>query len=145
MKLPVPESGLVIRYSYLWHAEHLEGREEGRKSRPAAIILTTRKKADNFVVTVLPITHTSPVQPEQAFEIPPITKQRLGLDGERSWIIVSEANRFVWPGPDLRPQPGKDMSTVVYGILPPKFFYALLKKYLSALRANRTGIVNRTE
>jgi hypothetical protein len=33
--LPKPEPGLVIRYSYLWHDEHRQGREEGVKDRPA--------------------------------------------------------------------------------------------------------------
>ena len=31
------------------------------------------------------------------------TKRRLGLDDARSWIMVTEGNRFAWPGPDLRP------------------------------------------
>ena len=31
MTLPTPEEGLVIRYSYLWHAEYREGRQEGVK------------------------------------------------------------------------------------------------------------------
>jgi hypothetical protein len=39
------------------------------------------------------------------------TKRRLGLDAEQSWIMITEANGFVWPGPDLRPVPGRDGST----------------------------------
>jgi hypothetical protein len=30
-------------------------------------------------------------------------------------------NRFVWPGPDLRPIPGS-RQTFVYGMLPPRLF-----------------------
>jgi PHD/YefM family antitoxin component YafN of YafNO toxin-antitoxin module len=36
--LPVPVPGLVIRYSYLWQAEHVRGREEGVKDRPCVVI-----------------------------------------------------------------------------------------------------------
>ena len=39
MSLPEPERGLVIRYSYLWKSEHDEGRDEGIKDRPCAIVL----------------------------------------------------------------------------------------------------------
>jgi hypothetical protein len=30
-------------------------------------------------------------------------RAHLGLDAERCWIMVTEINRFIWPGPDLRP------------------------------------------
>jgi len=45
-------------------------------------------------VTVLPISHTPPANPALAVEIPHETKRRLGLDDERSWIVLTEANRF---------------------------------------------------
>ena len=38
MALPKPVAGLIIRYSYLWYREHLEGRDEGQKDRPCAIV-----------------------------------------------------------------------------------------------------------
>jgi hypothetical protein len=34
--------GLIIRYSYLWYREHLEGRDEGQKDRPCAIVAALR-------------------------------------------------------------------------------------------------------
>jgi hypothetical protein len=58
--LPKPEPGLVIRYSYLWHAESLEGREEGSKDRPCALVLAAMSKDGSMIVTVLPITHSEP-------------------------------------------------------------------------------------
>ncbi len=97
MTFPRPVPGLVIRYSYLWAAEYARGQEEGVKDRPCAIILATAE----HVVTVLPITHAPPADASMAVEIPPATKRRLGLDSERSWVVLSEANRFIWPGPDL--------------------------------------------
>ena len=37
--LPIePKVGWVFRYSYLWHWQHLDGREEGDKDRPAVVL-----------------------------------------------------------------------------------------------------------
>lgn len=42
---------------------------------------------------VLPITHTPLDKDKDGVEIPLLTKRRLGLDEERSWIITTELNR----------------------------------------------------
>ena len=102
MSLPEPVPGLVIRYSYLWRSEYERGQEEGNKDRPCAVILVVTDNEGNHIVTVLPITHTPPSSAASAVEIPYATKQRLGLDAERSWVILTEVNRFIWPRPDLR-------------------------------------------
>ncbi|WP_428536206.1 hypothetical protein [Rhodopila sp.] len=94
MPLPTPERGLVISYAYLWRSEHEQGREEGVKDRPCAIVLAVEDSPDGYLVTVLPITHSPPAIPEAAVEIPAATKRRLGLDDARSWIVVTEGNRF---------------------------------------------------
>jgi hypothetical protein len=109
---------LVIRYAYLWKAEQQHGQEEGRKGRPCAVILVTAEDQGDRMVTVLPITHTPPANSALAVEIPHATKRRLGLDDERSWILLTEANRFAWPGPDLRPTQPADLASVAYGLLP---------------------------
>ncbi|HLZ84701.1 MAG TPA: growth inhibitor PemK, partial [Caulobacteraceae bacterium] len=107
MAFPQPLPGLVIRYSYLWHSEHLEGHEEGQKDRPCAIIASIRvDAAGDTRVLVLPVTHTAPTHAGVAVEIPTAVKRRLGLDSARSWIVLSEWNEFIWPGPDLRPMQG---------------------------------------
>ena len=116
--MPEPVPGLVIHYSYLWAEEYGRGQEEGRKDRPCAIILVTADAEGDRSVTVLPITHAQPSDPALAVEIPAATKQRLGLDDERSWACLTEANRFIWPGPDLRPANAGDMTSVAYGMLP---------------------------
>ena len=103
MALPPPERGLVISYAYLWRSEHAQGREEGVKTRPSVIVLVMERADGDRVVTVSPVTHSAPSRPDEAVEIPLTTKRRLGLDDARSWILVSAANRFVWPGPDLHP------------------------------------------
>jgi PemK-like, MazF-like toxin of type II toxin-antitoxin system len=91
--IPAPEPGLVISYAYLWHHEHQAGRDEGRKDRPCVIVLTVERPAhDATIVVVLPITHAPPDDPASAIEIPIAVKRHLGLDYERSWIVVAEGN-----------------------------------------------------
>ena len=142
---PVPRPGLVIRYSYLWESEARQGREEGVKDRPCAIVLVILREGEHPIVRVLPVTHTAPSNPADALEIPPETKTRLGLDAERSWVILTEANDFIWPGPDLRPIPGRDPSTVAYGFLPPGFMRVLRQRLEQRWRQRRPRIVGRTE
>lgn len=145
MPLPQPVPGLVIRYAYLWQLEHQRGQEEGVKDRPCAVILATTDDEGDQVVTVLPVTHTPPSNPALAVEISYPTKCRLGLDDERSWIVLTEANRFVWPGPDLRQaQPG-DMASVAYGLLPRSLFKEVTAKLADAIKARLVDVVPRTE
>jgi hypothetical protein len=121
MAIPNPEPGLVISYAYLWHREHQTGKIEGRKPRPAVIILAVRREAEDTAhVIVLPITHAPPDDPASAVEIPAAVKEHLGLDSEPSWIIVAEGNEFLWPGYDLRKLPRGDRYE--YAFLPPRFF-----------------------
>jgi hypothetical protein len=95
MPIPTPEPGLVISYAYLWHHEHQAGQEEGRKDRPSVIVLAVERAVnDTTVVVVLPITHNPPTVPAGAVEIPAAVKRHLGLDDERSWIVVAEGNEF---------------------------------------------------
>lgn len=145
MPLPRPVPGLVIRYSYLWHAEYRQRREEGVKDRPCAVVLVVRDQAGDDIVTVLPVTHSPPPDPANALEIPQATKQRLGLDSERSWIVLTEANRFLWPGPDLRPSVPGDAASVAYGLLPRAFFLQLRERFVAQLKRAAVRAVGRTE
>jgi hypothetical protein len=133
MGIPTPEAGLVISYAYLWHREHKAGRDEGRKDRPAVIVLAVEAGASGPVVTVLPITHAAPLEPEHAVEIPLAVKRQLGLDEMRSWVVVSEGNEFLWPGYDLRKVPGTD--SYQYGFLAPRFFDRVIKAFVACHRA----------
>jgi hypothetical protein len=143
--LPRPEPGLVIRYSYLWLREYREGREEGIKDRPCAIVICVADEDEATRVTVLPVTHSPPQNPAAAVEIPQEIKQRLGLDAGRSWVTLDEGNEFIWPGPDLRPVPGADPASVAYGFLPPRFFSAVRGRFLELARQGRARGVKRTE
>jgi mRNA-degrading endonuclease toxin of MazEF toxin-antitoxin module len=141
---PDPRPGMVIRYGYLWLDEHEQGLEEC-KDRPAAVVVVLDDDQRHPLVTVVPITHTSPADAASAIEIPASTKRRLGLDDDRSWIVLSEANDFRWPGPDLRPLPGRDASTVVYGMLPPALFRIVRQRMVARVRAGKLARVARTE
>jgi hypothetical protein len=96
------------------------------------------------MITVAPITHTPPLNPEEAVEIPLPTKQRLGLDTARSWVMVNEVNRFLWPGPDLRPIPDGD-GAFAYGDIPPALFQQIKERLLTLARAERVKAVARSQ
>ena len=70
-------------------------------------------------------------------------KKRLGLDGERSWIVISEANDFPWPGPDIRLVPKK--SSIAYGALPPNYFNELKRRVLKLIEQRRFLRTRRTK
>jgi hypothetical protein len=143
--LPLPVPGLVIRYSYLWHSEHRKGLEDGVKDRPCAIILVTERRDGAELVTVAPVTHSPPTELVCAIEIPAETKRRLRLDGEQSWAVLSEVNRFTWPGPDLRPISPGQAGGIAYGLLPRAFFFKLRDRFLDIAKAQRLSVVPRTE
>jgi hypothetical protein len=86
-----------------------------------------------------------PEHPDVAVEIPARVKTRLGLDTERSWVILSEWNAFAWPGPDLRRAVGGDEVSVAYGMLPPNLFNAIRDRFLALVRSRRTVGVLRSE
>ena len=102
-------------------------------------------EAGDQVVTVLPISHAPPSNPLLAVELPAAVKRRLKLDDERSWVMLTEANRFTWPGPDLRPlQPG-DAQNAAYGPLPYGLFEDIRLKFIAALKDQAVRAVSRTQ
>ena len=140
-RIPDPQPGLVISYAYLWQREAAQGRDESTKHRPAVVVLAVESDdAHGETVLVAPITHREPENPSAAVEIPPQTKRRLGLDAERSSIIVSEVNRFEWPGPDLWPVgPGR----WVYGHLPSGLFRTVRDRVVGLARQRKLAQVRR--
>jgi hypothetical protein len=122
----------VICYSYLWATEHRKGSEEGNKNRPCAIVAAHQVIEGRDVVTVVPITHARPREAGDAVEIPSALKRHLGLDDLPSWVVVTETNDFLWPGPDLQPIPGLKPSRFDYGMLPPRFFAHIRNRILQA-------------
>lgn len=117
----LPEPGDVLNYSYLWEEEYRDGRDEGVKDRPVAVVIVTLMADGLEQVIVAPLSTRDPRRGERAIELPAAVRRQLGLAAARSWVVVSEVNRFTWPGYDIRPAPGREPETR-YGTLPAGFF-----------------------
>jgi hypothetical protein len=137
-----PAVGQVIRYAYLWKSEADAGQEEGLKARPSVVVIILRTQGRDARVLVAPITHAEPVDPDSAVEVPPKTRRRIGLDDARQWIVLSELNDFLWPGPDLRPAPA---TGTVIGELPARLTEIVLAKLETRIRARKVAVVTRTD
>lgn len=144
MTWPTPYPGLVIRYSYLWHSEWTEGELEGQTNSTCALILAVQNREEGTRALAVPIVHTPPAREQNAIEIPAALKVRLGLNAERSWIVLDELNDFMWPGPDLRFLAGKGPETAAHGLLPPRFFRVVRERFLAAIRSKQAARVART-
>jgi hypothetical protein len=141
MAIPDPEPGLVVHFNYLWGREHDRGREEARYARPCAIVLSYRRATDGAVIVMLaPITHSPPQPGDEAIDIPPAVKRALGLDDQRSWIIIDEVNETAWPGFDLQPNGNGDFS---YGFIPPALFRRIRDGIATVIKARRLKRVAR--
>ena len=136
MPLPKPFPGLVLHYAYLWHDEKRRGLEEGLKDRPCLIAAVEHNAIGEIFITVAPITHRAPRNSQHAVQIPAVTKQRLGLDDDSSWIILTEVNRFLWPGPDVRQIPIAPGGQFTYGVIPPALFDKVKASILCCARDN---------
>ena len=134
-----PKVGYVLRYAYLWHDEFIRAQEESTKDRPCVLIVAaSRPDAEGRTsVRVVPITHREPIDPAAAVEIPALTRHRLGLDSEKAWVILTEGNSFVWPGPDVRAVPGRRPKSIYYGPLPPKLFRKIVTQLVALARLRR--------
>jgi hypothetical protein len=92
MRDPALANGSVIGYPYLWKWQHVRGETEGRKLRPACLVLRIPKAGKTHLV-LLAISGTPPRSDQTALPIPPLERQRAGLkDFKEAWITVSEYN-----------------------------------------------------
>jgi len=140
-----PKRGSVIRYGYLWARESKRGQEEGRKDRPALVIALSVQTEDGETrIFASAITHSPPFARDDAVEIPAITKRKLGLDSDPAWIVTTEVNEFVWPGPDVLPVPGRPPGTLVYGEVPDDLLQRAIKSFVENRRKQRAIVVRRS-
>lgn len=102
----VPLVGQVVDHAFLWVEESRAGLEEGRKARPCLIIaVEPTVDRESPRVTLLPFTTRPPRDGGHAIAVPDRVKHLMGLDGDRAvWLVLDDANMFVWPGFDLVPQ-----------------------------------------
>jgi len=107
------------------------------------VVVARIERENDRLVLVAPVTHTPPERAVDGVEIPANVKKHLGLDRERSWIIVTELNRFIWPGPDVRPAP--DSESPFYDALPDWLFERVRHGMLRLAEAGRLNVTKRTE
>jgi hypothetical protein len=143
MPLPKPEPGLVLSYDYLWKWQDETGGDTGDKSRPCVIVLSAENNDGDTIVMVVPVTSQQPRSGRGSVEIPAQVQAHLGLHGKRSWVIIDEVNKFVWPGPDLAQIPGQP-GRFHYGFIPPKLYKKIIAGCTDIAKAHRLRSVTRT-
>ena len=82
------------------------------------MVLATQAVSTRARVTVAPVTTKAPLPGDAAVEMPAPVRRQLGLGDDRCWIIASETNSFLWPGPDLRPVRREGDGSPHYGKVP---------------------------
>ncbi|HEX2886721.1 hypothetical protein [Vineibacter terrae] len=95
------------------------------------------------VVTVVRVTHRPPDDRSSAVAVPSALRRHLGLDREASWIIVSEVNQFVWPGPDLRSISTPHGVSFAYGYLPTDLFEEVRRRLVVVHKARQLRVTVR--
>ena len=105
------------------------------------VVLARLVSGDRTELLVAPITHSLP-PPGEGVAIPERVKRQLGLDDDPSWVIVTELNRFTWPGPDIRLAKGQ--NTPLHGALPLQLFDQVRQGISSQAKSARLKIPKRT-
>jgi hypothetical protein len=123
--LPEAEPGLVVRYDYLW--SHQNAADQG-KDRPVCIIAAIALASAPLFVVLLPVTHSRPVDEQNAIEIPERVRRAIGRDDQPSWVVVSEYNIDSWPNGGLSPSHAA-AGRFEYGLLPPALFHRIKVKF----------------
>ena len=139
---PIPEPADVISYAYLWAREQDAGIEEGLKDRPVVVVVARIVTDARTELLVAPITHSEPV-PGEGVRVPPPIKRSLGLDAEPSWIVTTEMNRFVWPGPDVRAVKSED--TPLHGAIPADLYELARTEIVRNARRDKVRMPKRSE
>jgi hypothetical protein len=141
MPLPTPKPGLVIRYDYLWSDDSRAGHSQG-KDRPACILVAGVESTYARHVVLLAITHSEPSGDTVGVEIPPNVKRAIGLDEDRSWVIVSESNVDIWPTAGMTPIPHRQ-GEFAYGFIPPGLFKVIKARFLEIAQKKSGNFVRR--
>lgn len=92
---------------------------------------------------VAPITHVVPERSADAIELPAKVKKQIGLDSDQSWIVLTELNSFIWPGPDIRIVPGQQSPH--YDAIPDWLFFDVRDGVVQHRSAGKLRITKRTE
>jgi hypothetical protein len=106
------------------------------------VVLAKAQTSGGTQIVVAPVTHSPPEAPANAVEVPANVKRELGLDRERSWIVITEFNRFPWPGPDVRPLEDGDPF---YGAIPDWLFRRVREAIGKCAARGEVRVTRRTE
>lgn len=106
------------------------------------VVLARLIDSDQTRLIVAPVTHSEP-PPGEGVAMPVAVKRNLRLDREASWIVTTEVNQFVWPGPDIRP--AKGLETPLYGAIPARLFDEIRRQIADHAATKQAAVVKRTE
>jgi len=107
------------------------------------VVVATIIRDDRIQLLVAPLTHAEPERSSEAIEVPLNVRRQLGLDRDRSWIVLTELNRFIWPGPDVRIAPGQESP--FHDAIPDWLFFQVKDGIQRHLGADGLAITKRTE
>jgi hypothetical protein len=74
--------------------------------------------------------------------VPANVKRDLRLDRDKSWVVVTELNRFQWPGPDVRVVGD---GTPFYGAIPDWLFVRVREAIGAVASGGRMRVTKRTD
>jgi len=92
---------------------------------------------------VAPVTHAVPEPSADTIEIPLNIRKQIGLDRQACWIVLTELNRFIWLGPDVRVAPGQ--GSPIYDAIPDWLFFDVRDAIVRRHREGNLTITKRTE
>jgi hypothetical protein len=138
MAKPDPETGLVIRFDYLWKSDKLRGWHEGGEHRPSAVVLVVPSGR----VLLCGISRSPPSSPDFGVELDKHHKAVLGLKPDRQWIHCNEVNEISWDDPEIRPTPDGRWE---YGYLGRAVAQEMLDKVRALLTAKQLSWIKREE
>ena len=124
----LPKPGHVLRYVYLFAEEAARGRDKGVKERFVVVGGVLGRRYRVAAIT------TKGEGREGTLLLPAPVATAAGVTVGSS-IVVSEFNRFTWPGFDIRPL-SKDAGYIA-GRLPPGFTNTLIDALIGATPVDR--------
>lgn len=104
------------------------------------VIARIEAKAGTELI-VAPVTHSAPDATDESLEMPANVKRDLRLDRDRSWIVLTEMNRFIWPGPDIRPV--GEAGDPYYGAIPDWLFVQVRAAIGDRVRTGKLRVTKR--
>ncbi|TYC63955.1 hypothetical protein FMN50_01990 [Rhodobacterales bacterium] len=133
-----PSLGDVWDYPYLWSWQSSGGETEGRKTRPCALALVTRRKDGQTEIILVPVTTKEPAAGAHFIEVPQIEKKRAGLDEHLTlWVICDEFNSDL-PGQSFYFVPGGKI-----GAFSIKFTKQVQAELVKAIKSRKAARVER--